>query len=42
MMYLTGLRVGEVYALNIDSINLEKKSLYVMGKGNKVRKLDLA
>jgi site-specific recombinase XerD len=41
MMYLTGLRVGEVYTLNIDSINLEKKSLYVIGKGNKVRILHL-
>ena len=41
IMYLTGLRVGEVYALNIDSINLKKKSLYVVGKGNKVRILHL-
>jgi len=41
MMYLTGLRVGEVHALNIDSIDLEKKSLHVMGKGNKVRDLHL-
>ena len=41
MMYLTGLRVGEVYALNIDSIDLKKKTLHVIGKGNKVRGLHL-
>lgn len=41
MMYLTGLRVGEVHALNIDSIDLEKKTLYVLGKGQKVRDLHL-
>jgi site-specific recombinase XerD len=41
MMYLTGLRVGEVHALDIDSIDLKKKSLYVIGKGQKVRILHL-
>jgi site-specific recombinase XerD len=41
LMYLTGLRVGEVFALNIDSIDLKKKSLYVIGKGKKVRVLHL-
>jgi site-specific recombinase XerD len=41
MMYLTGLRVGEVYALNIESIDLEKKSIHVIGKGQKVRTLHL-
>jgi site-specific recombinase XerD len=41
LMYLTGLRVGEVHALNIDSIDLEKKSLYVIGKGKKERNLHL-
>ena len=41
MMYLTGLRVGEVHALNLDSIDLERKSLYVIGKGQKVRELHL-
>lgn len=41
MMYLTGLRVGEVHSLNLDSIDLEKKSLYVIGKGRKVRELHL-
>ncbi len=41
MMYLTGLRVGEVHALNLDSIDLKKKTLYIIGKGNKVRDLHL-
>lgn len=41
MMYLTGLRVGEVHALNIDSIDLKNKTLYVIGKGQKVRELHL-
>jgi len=41
MMYLTGLRVGEIYALNIESIDLKEKTLYVMGKGKKVRILHL-
>ena len=41
MMYLTGLRVGEVYSLNIDSIDLKKKYLHVIGKGNKVRDLHM-
>jgi len=41
LMYLTGLRVGEVYALNIDSIDLKKKTLNVIGKGKKVRLLHL-
>ena len=41
MMYLTGLRVGEVHALNIDSIDIERKTLYVIGKGQKVRDLHL-
>ena len=41
MMYLTGLRVGEVHALNIDSIDLKKKYLHVTGKGNKIRDLHL-
>jgi site-specific recombinase XerD len=40
-MYLTGLRVGEVYALNIDSIDLKKKTLHVIGKGGKVRALHI-
>ena len=41
LMYLTGLRVGEVYALNIDSIDFKNRILHVIGKGNKVRDLYL-
>ncbi len=41
LMYLTGLRVGEVYALNIDSIDLKNRILRVIGKGNKVRDLHI-
>ena len=41
LMYLVGLRVGEVYALNIDSIDLKNRFLRVIGKGNKVRDLHI-
>ena len=41
LMYLVGLRVGEVYALNIDSIDLKNRILRVIGKGNKVRDLHI-
>lgn len=41
LMYLTGLRVGEVNALNIYSIDLKKKSLHVIGKGKKIRTLHI-
>ena len=41
LMYLAGLRVGEVYSLNIDSIDLKNRTLNVMGKGKKVRVLYL-
>jgi len=41
LMYLTGLRVGEVHALNIDSIDLKKKTLHVIGKGKKIRTLHI-
>lgn len=39
-MYLTGLRVGEVFELNIDSI--KNRQLHVIGKGGKRRKLHLS
>jgi len=42
LMYMTGLRVGEVFELNMDSIDLEKKQLHVLGKGRKRRKLHLS
>ena len=41
LMYQTGLRVGEVHALNLDSIDFENKQLTVTGKGNKQRHLHL-
>ena len=41
LMYQTGLRVGEVHSLNMDSIDLEKQQVTVMGKGNKKRQLHL-
>ena len=41
LMYHTGLRVGEVHSLNIDSVDLENQQLHVIGKGNKRRQLHL-
>jgi len=41
LMYLAGLRVGEVFGLNMDSIDLENKKLCVIGKGKKRRELHL-
>ena len=41
LMYQTGLRVGEVHSLNLESIDLENQMVTVMGKGNKVRELHL-
>lgn len=40
-MYQTGLRVGEVHALNMDSIDLDNQTMTVIGKGNKRRHLHL-
>jgi site-specific recombinase XerD len=37
LMFLAGLRVGEVHQLNLDSIDLKKKVLHVLGKGNRPR-----
>ncbi|HDL07922.1 MAG TPA: recombinase XerC [Desulfobacteraceae bacterium] len=42
LMYLAGLRVGEVFELNIDSIDIKNKELHVIGKGGKRRKLHLS
>jgi len=39
LMYQTGLRVGEVYSLNLDSLDLAKHQVTVIGKGNKMRQL---
>jgi integrase/recombinase XerD len=37
--YTTGCRVGEVYNLNIDSIDWDNRSCIVLGKGNKEREV---
>lgn len=39
LMYLGGLRVGEVFDLDLGSIDSEKKTLEVLGKGRKYRTL---
>jgi site-specific recombinase XerD len=41
MMYKLGLRVGEVYQLNLQNIDWENNKLTVHGKGNKRRSLHL-
>jgi site-specific recombinase XerD len=41
LMYHTGLRVGEVHSLNLDSVDLENQQVTVIGKGNKIRQLHL-
>lgn len=41
LMYLAGLRVGEVHSLDLSSIDIEKQELTVIGKGNKPRTLYL-
>lgn len=41
LMYDLGLRVGEVYALDVENIDSKNKKLTVMGKGNKKRTLYL-
>jgi len=41
LMYLAGLRVGEVHQLNLDSIDLDQRQLVVCGKGNKQRAITI-
>lgn len=41
LMYLAGLRIGEVHRLDLESIDLDKRILSVMGKGKKVRTIQL-
>ncbi len=41
LMYCLGLRVGEIYRLNLDDINLKTRTLTVLGKGNRRRELSL-
>lgn len=42
MLYSTGLRVSELTALNVDSINADKGEFAVRGKGGKVRPVFLS
>ncbi len=42
LMYLCGLRVGEVFALNLNSIDLKNKEIIVIGKGKRIRTLHLS
>ena len=42
LMYLLGLRVGEVHNLDMENIDWETKQLTVLGKGNKKRYIPLA
>ncbi len=41
LMYQTGLRVGEVHSLNLESIDFDNQQITVMGKGKKIRQLHL-
>src|SRR4030042_5331731 len=41
LMYQTGLRVGEVFSLNMSSIDFDHKTITVIGKGKKKRVLHL-
>ena len=41
LMYQTGLRVGEVHSLDINSIDLDNHTMTVIGKGKKRRQLHL-
>lgn len=37
ILYATGIRVGELSALDVDAFNSERRTLTVLGKGNKER-----
>ena len=41
LMYCLGLRVGEVYGLNLEDMDLKNKTLTVLGKGNRRREFAL-
>lgn len=41
LMYSLGLRIGEVYKLKLEDVNLKNKILTVLGKGNRRRELPL-
>ena len=42
LMYLCGLRIGEVFGLDLTSIDLKTKEINVTGKGKRVRTLHLS
>ncbi len=42
LMYLCGLRVGEVFSLDLSGINLKTKEIHVTGKGKRIRTLHLS
>jgi len=42
LMYLCGLRIGEVFGLDLTGINLKTKEIIVTGKGKKLRTLHLS
>ena len=41
LMYQTGLRVGEVHALNLNSLDFKNHKITVIGKGKKLRTLHM-
>lgn len=41
LFYYTGMRRGEMLGLNLRSVNLQKKTIKVLGKGNKERLIPL-
>ncbi|MCP4354069.1 MAG: tyrosine-type recombinase/integrase [Proteobacteria bacterium] len=41
LMYQLGLRVGEIYSLDLDNINFDDATINVLGKGKKYRTLHL-
>jgi len=41
LMYLLGLRVGEVFRLHLESIDFENHTITIVGKGNRIRVLHL-
>ena len=42
LMYLCGLRIGEVFGLDLTSIDLKTKKITVTGKGRRIRTLHLS
>lgn len=41
LMYQTGLRVGEVHHLNLESLDFKNRKLVIIGKGGKQRRLHM-